>query len=398
MSLVPASQKTKFRRALNSLILSHPFFATMALQQKIVITESIPTMAVDGTHLYVNPKFSEEISFDENKGVIAHEIAHIYLLHHARMGKRNPKLWNKACDYAINPEIKKAGFKLPADHLDELRFHGLNAEDIYRILDQEKQEKKKNKKRGKNQSGGYSNQPGESGDDEDDDYNNFGGVIGAKDPAQAEEQAKIQSAIAQSVARAQGKLPEFIERQIANIQPKYNWRDIINRFLTEICNKDYTWSRPSRRYINHGIVLPSLYSRTYGKFILAVDTSGSIGLDEISMMVVEVLNCLGTLLEDKSDVELTVIYWDSIVQRVEVLTDVSDQPKPKGGGGTDPNPVFEYIEREGIECEGVIFLTDGYMSSIRVKKPSYQVLWGLICNNQSFFVPFGESFYVDFHQ
>lgn len=391
---------SKIEKAFAGLILRNPFFASLLLQQRLVKTTSLPTFAVDGKHLFYNEGFSESMSFEENMGVLVHELLHLALLHHCRMGNRDPKLWNAACDYAINPEVIAAGFKLPANVKDENgkvifkgalidpRFNGKSAEDIYRILEQEEMEN--NKGAGKGNSG---NNSGEEGD-----APSFGEVIAAENPEEAETITKVQVANARQTARMQGKQPGNIDLAIDRIPPRQDWKEILNRFLSQICARDYSFSRPNRRHIGRGIILPSLYSRTYGKFILAVDTSGSISYREVSIMVSEVLSILGTLLEDKSDIELTVIYWDSAVQHVEVLTDETDNPSPKGGGGTNPNVVFEYIKENNMEAEAVIFLTDGYIEPIHVAQPDYAVIWGLITNNTSFNVPFGETVRVDFHQ
>ena len=61
---------------------------------------------------------------------------HIALMHHTRRGDRDPRLWNLACDFAIDQELTAMGFDVP-DPLIDARFAGLNAEAIYAILKRE---------------------------------------------------------------------------------------------------------------------------------------------------------------------------------------------------------------------------------------------------------------------
>ena len=85
---------------------------------------SIATMATDGVSLYFNPQFVETLSAAEIAGTLAHEVMHPALQHHIRRGGRNPRRWNMACDYAINPMLVDAGLTLPKDVLLDTAFVG----------------------------------------------------------------------------------------------------------------------------------------------------------------------------------------------------------------------------------------------------------------------------------
>ncbi len=84
-------------------------------------------MATDGVSIYYNPGYVETLNASELAGVLAHEVMHPALQHHTRRGGRNPKRWNMACDYAINPLLIDAGITLPKDVLIEHRFRGMSA-------------------------------------------------------------------------------------------------------------------------------------------------------------------------------------------------------------------------------------------------------------------------------
>src|SRR5947199_2164 len=79
------------------------FFATLALRLVPAADDSIPTAATDGHALLVNPAFVLGLTPDELVGVVAHEVMHCALCHHARRAGREPARWNVACDLAVNP-------------------------------------------------------------------------------------------------------------------------------------------------------------------------------------------------------------------------------------------------------------------------------------------------------
>ncbi len=103
-------------RARTVLLVSQPFYGTLALQLELVeVTDKsfVNTMAVDGRHLFYNPEFVLSLTEDELVGVNAHEVAHCAFQHMTRRGHRDPRLWNVAGDYAINADLLDAGFVLP---------------------------------------------------------------------------------------------------------------------------------------------------------------------------------------------------------------------------------------------------------------------------------------------
>jgi predicted metal-dependent peptidase len=75
---------------------------------------------------------------------------------------------------------------------------------------------------------------------------------------------------------------------------------------------------------------------------MAVDTSGSVGGETLSRFAAEVQGIL-----EAFDATLTVLYHDARVQHVQTWR-TSDGPlvlEPRGGGGTDDAPVFEWVEQ-----------------------------------------------------
>src|ERR1700751_451501 len=133
----PLSRMVRIHKARTTLLLDHPFFGTLLFRLGAQARSSIATMATDGVSLYFNPQFVEALSAAEIAGTLAHEVMHPALQHHTRCGDRNPRRWNMACDYAIDPMLLDAGLTLPKDVLLDTRFRGMSADRIYNLLEEE---------------------------------------------------------------------------------------------------------------------------------------------------------------------------------------------------------------------------------------------------------------------
>ena len=103
----------RIQKARTSLILDHPFFGSLLFRLKGRECRSIQTMATDGVSLFYNPDFVETLNAATLAGTLAHEVMHPALHHHVRRSGRDPKRWNVACDFAINPLLVDAGLSLP---------------------------------------------------------------------------------------------------------------------------------------------------------------------------------------------------------------------------------------------------------------------------------------------
>ena len=136
---LPLSSVVRIQTARTTLLLDHLFFGTLLFRMGAQPRSSIATMATDGVSLHFNPLFVETLSAAEIAGTLAHEVMHPALQHHTRRGGRNPRRWNMACDYAINPMLLDAGLTLPKDVLLDNRFRGMSAERIYNLLEEEEQ-------------------------------------------------------------------------------------------------------------------------------------------------------------------------------------------------------------------------------------------------------------------
>jgi predicted metal-dependent peptidase len=388
----------RIQKARTALLLDHPFFGTLLFRLGARPHSSIATMATDGVSLYFNPEFVEKLSIAELIGTLCHEVMHPALQHHTRRAARNPKRWNMACDYAINPMLLDAGLTLPKGVLCEARFRGMSAEEIYNQLEAEEEQSSQDSSdagdQGGNAEGG--GEPTPSGDDSDtpevpETAGGIGQVLDAATDADGgasvEEQARDwQMAVrqAENVARLAGKMPAGAVRSLeASKAANVDWRELLRRAWSETIPSDYSWTRPNRRHIWNGLYLPGVTSEGVGEVAIAVDCSGSIHARQLGLFEAEVRSILAA----QQPRLVHVLYFDAEVHRHETYQ--AGQPihlTPVGGGGTDFRPCFRWLEEKGIYPQTMVFLTDLW-GTFPDDAPSYPVIWA---STDARPVPFGQ--------
>lgn len=358
-------------KARANLVLDAPFFGSLSLRLTLKEDQSCKTAWVDGKAMGYNPEFIKSLSMDELKGVIAHEVMHLACCHHTRMQARDAQKWNAAGDYAINSILEESKFVLPKGRLRESQFDGKSAEEIYNLIPNQNGNGQGNQ--GTNGQGqGQDNDPGQCGEVKP--FPGENGQASESELAQAEGEAKIAVTQAATQAKACGKLPGAIAKLVDSlVNPKVAWQDVLRRFVQQSARNDYSWSRPNRRFIANGLYLPSLHSQDLGKIVLAIDTSGSIGENDLIQFASE----LTAILEEFPSCEVQVIYCDAQVNYVQVYqyADLPLQLTIHGGGGTRFSPVFDHVDAEGETPTCLIYLTDLQCSDYPEYAPSYPVLW-----------------------
>lgn len=362
--------KEKVIKARSLLVLDDCFFGSLVLRLKMVEDLSCNTLWVDGSEMGFNPKFVDSVSMEVLEGCLCHEVMHCALSHHTRRGDRDPKKWNVAADYAVNPLILDK-FALPDGVLINPDFSGLSAEEIYSRLPDQGPGQDGSGPGGSQGQDDSSSDPGGCGEVRDlpgDD----GGVASAADLSKSESEWRVAVAQAAQQARAFGSLPAGVSRVVQDIvNPKVDWRSILHRFMDTVSSSDYSWSPPNRRHVYSGLYLPSCRERQLGTVVVAVDTSGSIDQKSLDLFASE----LSAILRDFR-AETYVIYCDSSIQGIEHFYqgDFPDKLNPMGGGGTDFRPVFEWIDKENINPSCVIYFTD-LDGRFPDTSPMFPVLW-----------------------
>jgi predicted metal-dependent peptidase len=94
--------------------------------------------------------------------------------------------------------------------------------------------------------------------------------------------------------------------------------------------------------------------------LLALDMSGSIDDETAKEMLSETYG----IMQQYDSYKITVLCFDTGIYNVETFSsedgkDVREY-QPIGGGGTEFDIVWKYMEQEGIEPDQLIMFTDGY--------------------------------------
>lgn len=367
--------------ARRSLILDQPFFGVLSLKLELIEDQvGTKTLKTDGKKLWFNPAYVGTLSKYELVGVMAHEVLHCANGHSWRREHRDPKLWNEACDLAINPIVLSAGMVLPQGALDGAPYLGMSPEAIYAKRQQEQQQQKQGSGGQGQQSSQGSPGNGQGSQDEDaqdrqEPDNGCGEVVDCDDADMPETQAQWSAAVlnAAKQAQAMGRLPKGMERLVQEIKnPPQDWRSILRRFAQENARSDYSWKMPNARYLHAGLYLPTLRSESMPPMVVAVDTSGSIN----DLVVSQFANEINAIAQELQPEQVHVVYCDDSVRGVDVFErGEAITVNPKGGGGTDFRPVFDWVDKEGITPSCLVYLTDMAGTFPNVE-PDYPVLWG----------------------
>lgn len=398
-----------FLNAKTLLMNEHPFFSTLCFNLRTIPTREVATMATDGKSLYVNYDWVGTLTPQQAVFVLAHEGLHCAFHHPTRMGKKDHQKWNIACDYAINLQLTKSGLQMPASGLLDKQWEGLTAEQIYERLPKQQE----GDQGGKGQGGNGSPSPDGKGSSQgtaspqggkgqpsigQGDVGGCGEIIPAPDQsasgtAEMEREWKVVTAQAAAIAKRMGKLPGNLAGELGNLnESKVDWREYLIRFVQERCWDDYSWKRPNRNYLQQGLYAPSIYDQRIKKVLFARDTSGSMW-NEMNLITSEMKGVM-----EAARCEVVCIDCDTRVTQVLPIEDVEDLKRahPKGGGGTDFRPLFQWIAENEQEHDFacIIFATDTYGTlPDDSMKPDKPILW-LCTDNKNFTPPFGDVMWL----
>lgn len=336
---------------------SFPFFALLAESFTIRSSREIPTACVDDRgRITFNPDFVAGLTDIQFIFVLAHEVMHPAFNYFGRMGSRQPDLWNAAHDYAINLMLRDSFDRkdaMPPEGLIDDKYAGMTAEQIYEKIVRSAKKIKVT---------AMSNDAKESSGEGEGDDAPKGGVIRLNRAKTPQQQEEWQSAVASAATRAKqmGRLPESIEREVGDLlKSKVDWAEQLRQHLrhgvSRIHRDQYTFMPPNRRLVHQGIYFPSLVGFDAPKIAFAIDTSGSMGKEEMVQAHSEI-----DAIRKQFGCPVYVMSCDADVHGGEWVDPYSDLPMPQGGGGTDFRPVFNHIKNERIPVDIVVYLTDGY--------------------------------------
>jgi predicted metal-dependent peptidase len=358
----------KLTTARVGLLLKAPFFGNIATRMQLIqADEWCPTAATNGRNFYYNTKFVEKLSVKKLEFLFGHEICHCVFDHFGRVGSRDRQLSNIAQDFAVNQILvdERIGEKITEVKICyDPKYRGMAWEEIYDEL-WEKAEKipmdQLMKQLGDlldehiNEDGSSPGQGGEG------DKEGKGKPTMSKEEAQAIKD-EIKEAMIQSAAAAgAGKVPAGIQRLIKDMtEPKISWRDLVRQEIQSIIRNDYSFTRPNRKSMHSGAILPGMKEATTIDIGISIDMSGSIGEEDATVFLSEVKG----IVDQYEDFKINLWCFDTeIYNHKEFSQDNSEELfeyEPQGGGGTDFTVNWDFMKDNGIQPKKFIMFTDGY--------------------------------------
>jgi predicted metal-dependent peptidase len=356
----------KLTTARVGLLLKAPFFGNMATRMRLIdASDWCPTAATNGRDFMYNKDFVTKLSVKKLEFLFAHEICHAIFDHFGRVGSRDRMLSNIAQDYAVNQILvdERIGEKITEVKICyDPKYRGLAWEEIYDILFEQAEKIPMDqllKQLGDLLDEHIKEGDGQGGEGDQEGKGNRPGMTKAEAQAIKDE---IKEAMVQSAAAAgAGKVPAGIQRLIKDItEPKINWRDLVRQEIQSIVRNDYSFTRPNRKSMHSGAILPGMKEATTIDVAIAIDMSGSIGEEDASIFLGEIKG----IMDQYEDFKVNLWCFDtSIYNHQEVSHDNSDDLMdyvPEGGGGTDFEVNWAFMEENGIRPKKFIMFTDGY--------------------------------------
>ena len=192
--------------------------------------------------------------------------------------------------------------------------------------------------------------------------------------------------------KGRGTTPLAAQRVVEEIKnPVLDWRTILNEFVQEeIC--DYSFSPPDKRMEDSPFFLPDFNEKdeSIKDILFMIDTSGSMSDAQITECYSEIYGAIGQF---GGKLQGKLGFFDAVV--VEPIPFENEDEfkiiRPKGGGGTSFDIIFDYVEKEMEEEPpvSIVILTDGYAPiPDESRAGGIPVLW--IINNDSVTPPWGK--------
>ena len=379
-----------------------PFYAYILMGMRIMHTQDedrIPTMAVNELgDLFYCDKFIQTLTDTELQFVLAHEASHISTITIPRKGSRNLELWNIATDLVINYMLIEDGFVPPKGLLtansngnwlleDETgkrhtiqikdRFAEQIYEDLMKII-KHVQHAVGSGDPTKPYKGGFdihiqggANDKGDPCNGKDENGNNYDpngkGMTDAqkKDNEEYWKGKAAQAHIAHNQQRGVGSCPSLGREMERLLQPKINWKQVLQRFLTSTIPIDFTMRRPGKKSQGVGYYMPSIIKENMD-ITVGVDVSGSIGPEEYNEFMKEVYGIACGF----PQVQMKIVPWNDGVYEADIKTVPRGNPdemfnfKPSTSGGTTMGSFGHWVDENFNGYANVcIIFTDGYVES-----------------------------------
>ena len=406
-------------------------FMDMALAELVTVPSFEENgIATDGVHFIYNPMYILK-SYAKDKYLINRNYLHILLhclyRHNFISSIRNQKVWDLACDIAVENninELRMISFESPCESnqnkvINELKrnIKILTAEKIYKYylgkgFSDEKYEKIRENFYADSHDIWYS--AGKNAEEEDgepkDNYNlgdnsnsNSQNTLGTGEKQlQAERWKEISERVEKDLETFSKQKSDTAGSLIQNLgevnRERYDYKSFLKKFAimgeAMKINDDefdyvfYTYGL--KLFKNTPLIEPLEYKdiKMIRDFAIIIDTSGSVKGELVQAFVNKTYNILKETESFFSKINLYIIQCDAEVQEAVKITSQEEfenyikNMKLCGFGGTDFRPAFDFVNNlvekgELPKLKGVIYFTDGF-GYFPSKKPSYDAAFVFI--------------------
>lgn len=369
---------SQFTKALLALLSKDPIIYGFCKIVPIVMSDEVPTAAVNGRRIAVNPKFWEALDEGSRVFVLAHEALHIAWDFFGRVGGRDAKVFNAAQDIVINEFLYANGFSFdgPVQVMRASMFPTMGydpaewtSERVYSWIASNNPDAVKDGRMALSSCG---QDPSEGGPD--------------SPPLSPQELEDLRMACQAVVASAPpGTLPQELVKAVESAWvPEYDWRSELSRYFNSIVPDDYSLKKFSMNNLAvSGVLTPTLNSPGLQTIGVILDTSGSM-----DVFYGEVLAHVRDLLTQVSTGKVFRIDADAAIAFEEETTASSileSHVEFHGGGGTDFRPAIQRMEAHNPDV--VLYITDGF-GVFPDNPPSYPLVWVDISGTVDY--PFGD--------
>ena len=428
-------------RSIIGLLIDEPFFAHLLGSIPREVSEKTETIGLElqtfGPRLLINEKyFLKELRTEKKRrAAIKHEALHIAFSHFMRRNDRQIQaVFDLAADLVVNQYLSHKvlpdnavtlnsfpELKLKPDQTLEYYYDALIKH--YQPLQDSNSQPGDEDPDGETQTGDASGSSGPDQDSKDPDGDGDGnsdGETGTGDASslsaagqaiqkmldpngrgshehwgQADQATEY--AVENLIIRARDRTPvkqwgtipggigQLIDLILEGRKSQVDWKRQLRLFgaSSRRTRVIHTIKRVSKRYGTR----PGIKIQRFQKILVAIDTSGSIDMDALELFFGEIRGMW------RNGAEITVIECDCEVGRTypyqgQTPSDLS------GGGGTDFDPVFQYLrERRQEQYDGIIYLTDGYAAT-PVVRPPCRVLWVITPDGSDDATAFGPAIHL----
>ena len=419
----------EMREAVNTrLWIRHSFLAMIATSIGIEwvddeTNEHFGWCSKDGITINWNPiknkKEFEGMGLENFLFIICHEVGHLLNCTFERENGRDKDLWNMATDYSINESLinnevnhtpKPIGQMYYSQELvsaenpkgqawlyDE-KYKNKTCEEIYELLMQDF----------KNEHGGKTPQElreqlGKAADKAFDDwkkkqtkgqgqFDTHDGMSDMDEGTKNEIKAKVQQAMDTAQEKDCSKLDSMLSRALEFLfqEPPFDWRGFLNTYLKAFIKSDFSWKRPARRSWGAGSILPGSNVESHINFGVAIDTSGSMGQDEVSQILAHIQKIMHSFKSFDIDIWCfsTQVHEKTLKHYTKINQNNIKDYQLESFGGTEIESNFKWIQEQKKKYDVFICMTDGYDNIDGLQFKSCPVIWG-ITGNDNFKNPSG---------